>query len=100
SLGLDMAQGTWMNTGEGGLSPYHMEGNVDIIMQIGPAMFGVRTPEGKLDLEELKRKSEIEQLKAFELKLGQGAKTRGGHIDRSEERRVGKEWRFRWAPDK
>src|SRR5699024_10505806 len=64
SLGLDMAQGTWMNTGEGGLSPYHMEGNVDIIMQIGPAMFGVRTPEGKLDLEELKRKSEIEQLKA------------------------------------
>src|SRR5690625_1986609 len=81
SLGLDMAQGTWMNTGEGGLSPYHMEGNVDIIMQIGPAMFGVRTPEGKLELEELKRKSEIEQLKAFELKLGQGAKTRGGHID-------------------
>src|SRR5699024_4888709 len=79
SLALDMAQGRRINRGEGGLSPYHMEGNVDIIMQIGPAMFGVRTPEGKLDLEELKRKSEIEQLKAFELKLGQGAKTRGGH---------------------
>src|SRR5699024_12367153 len=38
-------------------------------------------PEGQLDLEELKRKSEIEQIKAFELKLSQGAKTRGGHID-------------------
>src|SRR5699024_9138411 len=66
---------------EGGLSPYHMEGNVDIIMQIGPAMFGVLTPEGKLDLVELKRTSELEQLKAFELKLDQGAKTRGGNID-------------------
>src|SRR5699024_12477876 len=58
-----------------------MERNVDIIMQIGQAMLGVRTTEGKLDLEELKRKREIEQLKAFELKLDQGAKTHGGHID-------------------
>src|SRR5690625_1696792 len=42
SKGLAIAEGTWMNTGEGGLSPYHLAGNVDIIMQIGPAMFGVR----------------------------------------------------------
>ena len=81
SLGLGIAEGTWMNTGEGGLSPYHLEGNVDIIMQIGPALFGVRKPEGGLDLDELKRKSEIPQVKAFEVKLAQGAKTRGGHID-------------------
>lgn len=81
SKGLAMAKGTWMNTGEGGLSPYHLEGDVDIIMQIGPAMFGVRDLNGELDIEELKRKSDIPQVKAFELKLGQGAKTRGGHID-------------------
>lgn len=81
SKGLGLAQGTWMNTGEGGLAPYHLEGNVDIIMQIGPAMFGVRNKDGELDREELKRKGEISQVKAFEIKLAQGAKTRGGHID-------------------
>src|SRR5690625_4857748 len=77
SKGLAIAEGTWMNTGEGGLSPYHLAGNVDIIMQIGPAMFGVRDGEGRLDLEELKKKNEIPQIKAFEIKLAQGAKTRG-----------------------
>lgn len=81
SKGLGMAQGAWMNTGEGGLSPYHLEGNVDIIMQIGPALFGVRDKNGRFDLEELKRKSDIPQVKAFEIKLAQGAKARGGHID-------------------
>lgn len=81
SKGLGIAKGTWMNTGEGGLSDHHLEGNVDIIMQIGPAMFGVRDLEGNFNWEELKRKSELPQIKAFELKLAQGAKTRGGHID-------------------
>ncbi|MBS4212869.1 FMN-binding glutamate synthase family protein [Neobacillus rhizophilus] len=81
SKGLALAKGTWMNTGEGGLSPYHLEGGADIIMQIGPAMFGVRDENGDMDWDELKRKSEIPQVKAFEIKLAQGAKTRGGHID-------------------
>src|SRR5690606_23039925 len=81
SKGLAIAKGTWMNTGEGGLSPYHLEGEVDIIMQIGPALFGIRDGNGDLDWDELKRKSEMPQIKAFELKLAQGAKTRGGHID-------------------
>lgn len=81
SKGLALAKGTWMNTGEGGLSPYHLEGGADIIMQIGPAMFGVRDANGDMDWDELKRKSEIPQVKAFEIKLAQGAKTRGGHID-------------------
>ncbi|WP_090634224.1 FMN-binding glutamate synthase family protein [Neobacillus massiliamazoniensis] len=81
SKGLAMAKGTWMNTGEGGISPYHLEGGVDIIMQIGPGLFGIRDKNGDVDWDELKRKSEIPQIKAFELKLAQGAKTRGGHID-------------------
>ncbi|MGE7762492.1 FMN-binding glutamate synthase family protein [Peribacillus sp. NPDC097895] len=81
SEGLALAKGTWMNTGEGGLSSYHLKGGVDIIMQIGPAMFGVRDKFGEMDWDELKRKSEIPQIKAFEIKLAQGAKTRGGHID-------------------
>lgn len=81
SEGLGMVKGTWMNTGEGGLSEYHLKGNVDIIMQIGPGIFGVRDEKGTFNWEELKRKSEIPQIKAFELKLAQGAKIRGGHID-------------------
>ncbi|MBS7529371.1 FMN-binding glutamate synthase family protein [Hazenella sp. IB182353] len=81
SIGLGRAGGTWMNTGEGGLSDYHLAGQTDIIMQIGPAMFGVRTPEGKLDWEELEKKAQIPQVKAIELKLAQGAKTRGGHLE-------------------
>ncbi|MFC4557649.1 FMN-binding glutamate synthase family protein [Virgibacillus kekensis] len=81
SEGLAIAKGTWMNTGEGGLSEYHLKGGGDIIMQIGPGMFGVRDKEGKFNWGALKEKSEIPQVKAFEVKLAQGAKTRGGHVD-------------------
>lgn len=81
SKGLGLAGGTWMNTGEGGLSEYHLEGNPDIIMQIGPDLFGVRQPSGEFSWEEFKKKSEIKNVKAFELKLAQGAKTRGGHVE-------------------
>lgn len=80
SIGLGRAGGTWMNTGEGGLSPYHLKGNADLIMQIGPGLFGVRTKDGQFSWEELKKKASIDQVKAFEIKLHQGAKTRGGHI--------------------
>ncbi|MEE6450115.1 FMN-binding glutamate synthase family protein [Gottfriedia acidiceleris] len=81
SEGLAIAKGTWMNTGEGGLSEYHLKGGVDIIMQIGPGLFGVRDKEGNFNWDALKEKSKIPEVKAFELKLAQGAKTRGGHID-------------------
>ncbi|PKR77193.1 hypothetical protein CEY16_10660 [Halalkalibacillus sediminis] len=81
SIGLGRAGGTWMNTGEGGVSDYHLKGNVDLIMQIGPGLFGVRTKEGEFSWELLKEKAEIEQIKAFEIKLAQGAKTRGGHVE-------------------
>lgn len=81
SEGLAIAQGTWMNTGEGGLSEYHLKGGVDIIMQIGPGLFGVRDKEGNFSWDALKEKSQIPEVKAFELKLAQGAKIRGGHVD-------------------
>ncbi len=84
SKGLGMAGGTWMNTGEGGLSDHHLKGNPDIIFQIGPGLFGVRTNEGDFSWEELKKKADLPQIKAFELKLAQGAKTRGGHVDGSK----------------
>ena len=38
--------GCWMDTGEGGLSPYHLEGGCDLVMQIGTAKYGVRDAQG------------------------------------------------------
>lgn len=81
SKGLALAKGTWMNTGEGGISSYHLSGGVDLIMQIGPGLFGVRDINGNFNWEALKRQSERPQVKAFEIKLAQGAKIRGGHVD-------------------
>ena len=40
--------GCWMDTGEGGLSPYHLSGGCDVIMQIGTAKYGVRDAQGNL----------------------------------------------------
>ncbi len=69
--------GIWINTGEGGLSPYHLEGGGDIIFQIGTAKYGVRDAEGRLSDERLREVAK--QVRAFEIKLSQGAKPgRGG----------------------
>lgn len=70
--------GCWMDTGEGGLSPYHVEGGCDVIMQIGTANYGVRDAEGKLDLDKVKALAS--QVKAFEIKLSQGAKPGKGGV--------------------
>lgn len=81
SEGLAMAKGTWMNTGEGGLSNHHLKGGVDIIQQIGTGLFGFRDEDGNFSWDELKKKGDMDVIKAFELKLAQGAKQRGGHVD-------------------
>ncbi len=72
--------GIWLNTGEGGLSPYHLEGGADIVFQIGTAKFGVRKPEGGFDEEKLREVAAHAQVKMFELKLSQGAKPGKGGI--------------------
>lgn len=79
SRGAGMA-GCYMDTGEGGLSPYHLEGGCDIVFQIGTAKYGVRDAEGRLDPEKLKAVAAIEQVRAFEIKLSQGAKPGKGGV--------------------
>jgi len=81
SKGIGMAKGAWMNTGEGGLSSHHLAGGADIIAQIGSGLFGFRTEEGEFSFERLREKADIPQVKAFEIKLAQGAKMRGGHVE-------------------
>ncbi len=79
SKGSKMA-GNWMNTGEGGLSPYHLEGGADIVFQIGTAKYGVRNEDGSLNEDKLKELATHEQVKMIELKLSQGAKPGKGGI--------------------
>ncbi|MBV7264961.1 FMN-binding glutamate synthase family protein [Erythrobacter ani] len=72
--------GCWMNTGEGGLSPYHLEGGCDIVFQIGTAKYGVRDDDGNLSDAKLREVAAHEQVRMFELKLSQGAKPGKGGI--------------------
>jgi glutamate synthase domain-containing protein 2 len=79
SNGARMA-GIWMNTGEGGLSPFHLEGGADIVFQIGTAKYGVRDEHGRLSDERLRAVAAHEQVRMIELKLSQGAKPGKGGI--------------------
>ena len=72
--------GCWMNTGEGGLSRYHLEGGADLVFQIGTAKYGVRDAQGRLDEEKLRAVSAHERVRMFEIKLSQGAKPGKGGI--------------------
>ena len=70
----------WMNTGEGGLSKYHLKGDCDLVFQIGTANYGVRNDDGSLSDAKLKEIADLPQVKMFELKLSQGAKPGKGGI--------------------
>jgi glutamate synthase domain-containing protein 2 len=70
--------GCWMDTGEGGLSPYHIEGGCDVIMQIGTAKYGVRNHDGSFSPERVRELAQ--RVKAFEIKLSQGAKPGKGGV--------------------
>ncbi|WP_139280738.1 FMN-binding glutamate synthase family protein [Shimia gijangensis] len=72
--------GIWMNTGEGGVSPFHLEGGCDLVFQIGTAKFGVRDENGGLSDEKLRNVAAHEQIRMFELKMAQGAKPGKGGI--------------------
>ncbi len=74
------AAGIWLNTGEGGLSPYHLEGGCDVVFQIGTAKYGVRDDCGQLDDKKLRAIADHDAVKMFEIKLSQGAKPGKGGI--------------------
>ena len=67
------------NTGEGGISPYHLEGG-DLCWQIGTGYFGCRDEEGKFNPELFAEKSQIDNVKLIEIKLSQGAKPGHGGV--------------------
>lgn len=72
--------GCWLNTGEGGLSPYHLIGGCEVVFQIGTAKYGVRDQNGQLSLDKLAEVAANENVRMFEIKLAQGAKPGKGAI--------------------
>lgn len=67
------------NTGEGGVSPYHLQGG-DLTWQIGTGYFGCRTPEGNFSDEMFKENATRPEVKMIEVKLSQGAKPGHGGV--------------------
>lgn len=68
------------DTGEGGLTDYHLKHGGDIIWEIGTGYFGCRTHNGKFDVELFTNRAKLPEVKMIEIKLSQGAKPSHGGI--------------------
>ncbi|WP_406165275.1 FMN-binding glutamate synthase family protein [Streptomyces sp. NBC_00996] len=68
------------DTGEGGLSEYHLRGGGDLIWEIGTGYFGCRTPQGGFDAREFADKAALPEVKCVSLKLSQGAEAGTGAV--------------------
>lgn len=71
--------GFYHNTGEGGLSPYHLQGG-DVVWNIGTGYFSCRDKEGKFSYEEYVKRATLDNVKMIEIKFSQGAKPGHGGI--------------------
>lgn len=68
------------NTGEGSMSPYHLEHGGDIVWQIGTGYFGCRNDDGSFNADTFQENASKEVVKMIEIKLSQGAKPGHGGI--------------------
>lgn len=71
--------GCYHNTGEGSISPYHLQGG-DLVWQIGSGLFGCRTHEGDFDEQAFSENAKLDVVKMIEIKLSQGAKPSHGGV--------------------
>lgn len=62
------------DTGEGGLTEYHLRHGGDIVWEIGSGYFGARTKDGEFDPAMFAEKAANPSVKCLSLKLSQGAK--------------------------
>lgn len=62
------------DTGEGGISPYHLAPGGDLIWEIGSGYFGCRDRDGNFDADAFAEKARLPAVKAISVKLSQGAK--------------------------
>lgn len=68
------------NTGEGGISPFHLEHGGDLIWQIGTGYFGCRDMQGHFSAELFRKNAALDAVRMIEVKLSQGAKPGHGGI--------------------
>ncbi len=68
------------NTGEGGLTPYHLDNGGDVVWQIGTGYFGCRNDDGTFNGKLFEEKARHPNVKMIEIKLSQGAKPGHGGI--------------------
>ncbi len=73
------AGGFFHDTGEGGISKYHLLGG-DLVWEIGTGYFGCRNKDGDFDPDQFKEKANWEQVKMIEIKVSQGAKPGHGGV--------------------
>lgn len=68
------------NTGEGGISPYHLQHGGDLVWQIGTGYFGCRQADGRFNDDAFRRVAANDAVKMIEIKLSQGAKPSHGGV--------------------
>lgn len=68
------------DTGEGSISPYHLENGGDLIWEIGSGYFGCRNLDGTFSDTAFVRNALRPQVKMIEIKLNQGAKPGHGGV--------------------
>jgi glutamate synthase domain-containing protein 2 len=72
--------GFYHDTGEGSISPYHLENGGDLVWELGSGYFGCRTADGKFDADRFAEQAANPHVKMIEIKLSQGAKPGHGGI--------------------
>lgn len=68
------------NTGEGSVSPYHLQPGGDLCWQLGTGYFGCRAADGGFEPQKFKDVASQPSVKMIEVKLSQGAKPGHGGI--------------------
>jgi glutamate synthase domain-containing protein 2 len=68
------------DTGEGSISPYHLEMGGDIVWEVASGYFGCRTDDGHFDPEKFQAQAQLDAVKMIEIKLSQGAKPGHGGV--------------------
>ncbi|WP_125076821.1 FMN-binding glutamate synthase family protein [Pseudoxanthomonas sp. SGT-18] len=72
--------GFYHDTGEGSISPYHLEPGGDLVWELGSGYFGCRDGNGRFDPERFAEQAARPQVRMIEVKLSQGAKPGHGGV--------------------
>jgi len=81
ALNLGAKKGNFYHdTGEGGLSPYHLEHGGDLVWELGSGYFGARDKDGRFDAGKFRDNAAHDAVRMTEIKLSQGAKPGHGGL--------------------